>query len=183
MAKALAPNNSMQMIRVKSDNIDDRLDWICFEINLGKRDPRVRQIAGAILAKKGPGGDWEVPERDWEAEVAAIYWWVRNNVRYTRDIHEVELFQKPRRTLETKIADCDDLSILIGSLLQTVGYPVILRVIGLGGNTYQHIFPMAGIPPDEPQRYVALDASRGEGPGWEVTQNVTLKTDYEVYNL
>ena len=183
MAGQIVPQNRMRMIKVKSGDIDDRLDWICYEINLGKRDSRVRQIAGAILARKGPEGDWEVPERDWDAEVDSIYWWVRKNVRYTRDIHEVELFQKPRRTMETRIADCDDLSILIGSILQTVGYPVLLRVIGLGGNQYQHIYPMAGIPPDEPARFKPLDASRGEGPGWEVTDNVTLKTDYEVYNL
>lgn len=173
----------MTMIQVRSDSIDDRIDWIAYEINQGKRDPRVRQVAGVILSERGPGGQWAVPERNWNAEVDAIYWWVRNNVRYTRDIHEVELFQKPRRTLETKIADCDDLSILIGSLLQCVGYPVILRVIGLGGNSYQHVYPCAGIPPDDPTEFKPLDASRGEGPGWEVKENVTLKTDYEVYSL
>jgi hypothetical protein len=143
----------------------------------------VRQIAGRILAGKKRDGEWNVAERDYEGEVDAIYWWVRKNVRYTRDIHEVELFQRPRRTVETKLADCDDMSILIGSILQSVGYPVILRVIGLGGNTYQNIYPCAGIPPDEPEKFKPLDASRGHGPGWEVRENVTLRTDYEVYDL
>jgi hypothetical protein len=173
----------MRMIQLRgSEDIDDRISWICYEINLGKRDPRIRQIAGEILAGSGEG-KWNVAERDWQGEADAVYWYVRNNVRYTRDIQEVELFQKPKRTLETKIGDCDDLSILIGSLLQTIGYPVILRVVGLGGNTYQHIYPMAGIPPHAPTYYRALDASRGNGPGWEVTENVTLRTDYEVYSL
>jgi len=150
------------------------------EINAGKRDVRVRQIAASLLKKKTAQGAWQVQERDWDGEVAAAFHFVRQNVRYTRDPYEAELFQKPRRTLELGIGDCDDISILLGSILQNIGYPVILRIIGLRGGTYQHVYVMAGIPPHAPTRFVPLDASRGEGPGWELEEGVTLKTDYLV---
>lgn len=165
------------MIRVNSPDIDDRISWIMAEIEEGKRDPRIRALAAQILSRKSDGS-WAVQERDWNAEVDAIFNFTRQNVRYTRDIHEVELFQKATRTLELKIADCDDLSILLGSLLQCVGYPVLLRVIGLGGNTYQHIYVVVGIPPTSPTTWKPLDASQNQPAGWEVTENVTLRTDY-----
>ena len=170
---------NLTMIRVNSPDIDDRISWIMAEIDEGKRHPRIRDIAGQILSRKADGS-WAVQERDWNAEVDAIFNFVRQNVRYTRDNHEVELFQKASRTLELKIGDCDDLSILLGSLLKNVGYPVLLRVIGLGGNTYQHIYVVVGIPPTSPTTWKPLDASQNQPPGWEVTRNVTLKTDYLV---
>ena len=168
------------MIRVESPDLDDRLAWMIDEIEHGKRDPRVRKIAGDILTRKTIAGDWEVPERDWDAEVDAVYRYVREKVRFTRDIHEVELFQKPKRTLEHAIGDCDDIAILIGSICQAVGYPVILRVIGLRGGPFQHVYAMAGIPPHSPTKYKPLDASRAEGAGWEQTDGVTSRRDYAV---
>ncbi len=165
---------------MESDDIDDLMAWLIQEIGEGKRDPRIRQIAAKVLSQRNSDGGWAVSEKDYTGEVDALYYYVRENVRYTHDISEVELFQRPSRTLELKIGDCDDLTILLGSLLQSVGYPVILRVVGLNGGAYQHIYILAGIPPEGATEWRPLDASRPEGPGWEVTEGVTLKTDYGV---
>lgn len=170
----------MHMVSVKSSDIDDRVSWILYEIAEGKRDALIRKLAGEILTGNSKNGQWAVKERDWEGEVSAFYHEVRRRVRYTRDIHQVELFQKPRRTLETRIGDCDDLTILLGSLLQSVGFPCLIRVIGINGsNDYSHVYIMAGVPPHDPKKYLALDASRPEGPGWEAP-NISIRQDYEV---
>ena len=171
---------TMRMRQVESPDIDDRISYIMEEIDEGKRDPRIRKLASDALTGKKQDGSWAVEEKDWNAEVDAIFYFVRKNVRYTRDIQDIELFQKAGRTLELKIGDCDDLSILLGSMLQAVGYPVILRVIGLNGGTYQHIYVVAGLPPHDPKEWKPLDASRPEGPGWEIKEGVTLQTDYLV---
>lgn len=170
----------MRMYQVESGDIDDRISWLEMEVSEGQRSPRIRQIAGRILTGKTVSGDWSVPERDWEGEVDAAYNFVRQHVRYTRDIHNVELFQKPDRTLQLKIGDCDDLTILLGSILGSIGYPLRFRVVGLGGNSFQHVYLLAGIPPHDVEKWKPLDPSRAEGPGWEVTENVTIKQDYEV---
>lgn len=145
------------------------MSWMMYEINQGKRSARVLQIASSLLTGKTAEGDWRIPERDWNAEVDAAYNYVRSQVRYTRDPHGLERFQKATRTLELGIGDCDDISILLGSILQSIGYPIILRIVDLGAGQYQHVYVLAGIPPHNPQTYKALDASRGEGPGWEVS--------------
>lgn len=180
IAESLKPDNIMEMESVESPDIDDRISWMIEEINEGKRDPRIRQIAGDILGKKTKDDQWAVPERDWLGEIKAVFDYVRKNVRFTRDPHDLELFQKPRRTLETKIADCDDLTILSCALLQSIGYPVFIRVIGINSKSFSHVYLLVAYPPHEPKQVTPFDASRGEGVGWELKEGVTVKRDYEV---
>lgn len=169
----------MKTYQVKSDNIDDRISWLEEMINDGKRSERIRQIASEILTGKNAEGGWKIPERDWRGELAGAFEYVRGKVRYTRDIHDVELFQKAERTLELGIGDCDDMTILLGSILGNVGYPLLIRVISTGGPTFHHVYLVAGIPPHNPNDWIPLDASQDEGPGWEAS-GITKKQDYEV---
>lgn len=176
-------NGPMKMLKVESPDINDRVEWIIEHINEGKRDPKVRQIASSILTKK-ENGDWAVKERDWENEIKAVYDYVRKNVRYTRDIENVELFQKARRTLELKIGDCDDLAIIAGSILQNIGYPLLIRVISMNADkVFQHVYLMVGVPPGEIKQYIPFDASREFGVGWELKDGVTAREDYEVFDV
>lgn len=181
LSRALLPKSSMRMYSLSSGDLDDRISWLDAEINAGKRSARIRQIASEILTGKDASGNWTVPERDWNAEIAAAFGYVRDKIRYTRDIHDVELFQKPERTLDLGIGDCDDLTILLGSILGNIGYPLRARVISTGAADYHHVYLMAGVPPHQepPDEWIALDASRAEGPGWEV-EGITKKLDYEI---
>ncbi len=150
--------------KFNSGDIDGRLTFIEYEINIGKRDPGVRKIAAGIL--KG------TPPRNWEKSAKLLFEWTRTNIRYTLDPHGVELFQSAQRSTQLGIGDCDDQSIVLASLLQCVGIPVVLRVIGLKGQrVFQHIYVMAGIPPHNPKNWIALDASRSEAAGWELPES------------
>jgi transglutaminase-like putative cysteine protease len=183
IAAMLKPESDIKGFIVESPDIDDRIGMMIYEINMGKRDPRIHQIAASAISVKQNNGQWQVEERNWDQEVDALFQYVRDNVRYTRDTYGVETFQKASRTLQLKVGDCDDLAILLGSLLQAVGYPVMLRVVGLGGNYFQHVYVLAGIPPHNPQTWKPLDASRPEGPGWEIREGVTLQRDYYVDSI
>lgn len=169
----------MRSYHMQSGTIDDRIGRLEGEIDAGKRNANIHRLAAKILGRKA-GGQWAVAERDWEGEVGAIFDYVREHVRYTRDTAGVEVFRSPKRTLQLKIGDCDDLTILLGSLLQAVGYPVMVRVIGLKGTgTFQHVYLLAGVPPHNPTKWIALDASRAEGAGWEYPKSkVGLTRDY-----
>ena len=160
LARQIIPKSSMKVYQVRSDDIDDRVSWLESEINDGKRSQRVREIASGILTAKTESGDWQIPERDWNAEIAGAFNYVRDKVRYTRDIHDVELFQKADRTLDLQIGDCDDLAILLGSILGNIGYPLLIRVISTGAPSFHHVFLMACVPPEDPNEWVALDASK-----------------------
>ncbi len=176
MAKSRARQTGKppQQLKFKSDNIDDRISWIEYEINVGKRSPNVRQIAADAL--RG------VPPRQWDKSAKALFEWTRKNIRYTLDPHNVELFQSADRSAQVGMGDCDDQSIMLSSLLQSVGIPVRLRVISLkGSKVFQHIYVLAGLPPNQPEKWLALDPSRAEKAGWELPESQRgLLRDYEV---
>lgn len=103
-------------------------------------------------------------------------------MRYTLDPHNVELFQSTERSAELGIGDCDDQAIMLSALLTSVGIPVRLRVISLkGSKQFQHIYVLAGLPPEDPTKWLPLDASRPEKAGWELpeTERGLLK-DFDV---
>ncbi len=169
----------MKAYEVESGDIDDRISYLENEINEGKRSPRIRQIAASILTTKTAEGDWQIRERDWSGEIQGAFDYVRENVRYTRDIEGVELFQRADRSLELGIGDCDDMTILLGSILGNIGFPLLVRVISTGLPTFHHVYLVAGKPPHDPKEWVPLDASQDKGPGWEVG-GITKKQDYDI---
>ena len=84
-------------------------------VNMSKRDPRIIQASTSII--------WTAPERDELSEVQALYEWVRDGVRYVRDVHAMETLSDPAITLARRLGDCDDQSALLASMLESVGYP------------------------------------------------------------
>lgn len=91
-------------------------------IEEGGKDPRVIQLARRLVAP--------AQEMNPEAEIGEIFNYVRRGVRYTQDPYRAEtLTDAPTMleeiTLQGRAAgDCDDHVILLGSLLEAVGYPV-----------------------------------------------------------
>lgn len=79
-------------------NLNDRIRIIVEKIKEGKRDPLVRKLAADAVRNVAP--------RDWLGEVAAIFEFVRQNVRYTLDVHGLDTYQRARRTLQLGIGDC-----------------------------------------------------------------------------
>jgi len=169
------PTTKPKQYKVESDNLDDRIDYIVDEINRGKRYEGTRRIAAQVLRKK-------VRSKDWENEAKALFEWTRTNIRYTLDPDNVELFQSTERSMELGIGDCDDQAIVLSSLLQSVGIPAKLRVIGLkGSKVFQHIYVLAGVPPHAPTKWLPLDASRQEAAGWELPASERgLLRDYKI---
>lgn len=129
-------------------------------IREGSRDFYVRQKAIQIFRAYG------VRPKDRAGEVLALFDWVKRNVRYTRDILHTELLHSARRMLELRAGDCDDMSILLGSLLMSTGHPVRLVLAGYRKDrphAYSHVYPQARVG----GRWVAVDATLQRPMGWE----------------
>jgi transglutaminase-like putative cysteine protease len=125
----------------------------------GARDFFVRQRAIQILREAG------ARPKDRLGEACALFRWVQANVRYTRDILRVELLHTPRRMLELKAGDCDDMTILLGSMLRSTGHPVRIVLCGFRRDrpdSYSHIYPEVHVQ----GRWIALDATMPHAPGW-----------------
>lgn len=79
--------------------------------------------ASAVIRQTAIGLIWLEPEREPLHEVAAIFDFVRDRIRYVRDVLDVETLSTPEKTLAQRIGDCDDQATLLAALLESVGYP------------------------------------------------------------
>lgn len=77
--------------------------------------------------------------KDWRGEVAAVHAFVRDQIRYVRDIEGVETLQTPDKTLEFGQGDCDDKSTLLASLLLAIGHPVRFVAVGFKPRSFSHV--------------------------------------------
>ena len=108
----------------------------------------------------------DLPGKAWEAQMSAVFDWVRNNIRYTLDTNGTEVIQRADVTLQLGYGDCDDFCILLATLLEHLGYPCAFCALGFGApGEFSHVIVLAELPGEiEP---TALDATEPEPMGWE----------------
>ncbi len=83
-----------------------------------------------------------LPPKDCKAELTALQHFVRDKIRYVRDPRDAEMVQDAQRTLIIGSGDCDDKSVLLASLLLSIGFPSIRFVaLGFKGGMYSHVLP------------------------------------------
>ncbi|MGV0999692.1 MAG: transglutaminase-like domain-containing protein [Fluviibacter sp.] len=81
------------------------------------------------------------PEKDGFAEVNAVFEFVRDSIRYTQDVLNVETICSPWATLQRRVGDCDDKSTLLATLAECVGYPTRFVVAGyFGSKDFEHVY-------------------------------------------
>lgn len=107
-------------------------------IELGKRDPEIRELAVRIVSScRG---------KDYRCEAETLHRWVQDNIRYARDPLGVERFATANRTLQERAGDCDDSSITLSALLESIGHET--RLIFIDGDLsgkFTHVIAQAKI--------------------------------------
>jgi len=128
-------------------------------IKRGAKDFTVRQTAIDILLQRA------VKPKDYLGEIKALFEWVQGNVRYTKDTFRVEVLHSAKRMLELRAGDCDDMTILLGAMLEAIGHPVRLALSGpdprradLFSHIYLEVFCKG--------RWIPLDATMSYPMGW-----------------
>lgn len=104
-----------------------------------------------------------LPQKAVAQEANALFQFVQKNIRYVRDPHLVEALQTPSATLQLKTGDCDDKTILLASLLLSIGIPVKLIVGGFVKGRYTHVWLRAKLK----NQWVAMDPTEPFAMGWE----------------
>ena len=94
--------------------------------------PAIRDLALSLVR--------HLPNKKWLAEVKAIHQYVIDNIRYTKDIAGCETLQTPIQTLKLGQGDCDDHSMLVGSLLLAIGHPIMFVAVGRFPGQFQHVY-------------------------------------------
>mgnify|MGYP001569831718 CR=1 FL=1 len=162
-------------------DIDQRVGYVIKMVKKSVRDPRIRQLAVQIVSQKC-GNTWCIKEKDYLGELKAIYQYMRSNVRYVRDIKDLDTFQHAIRTFEFKGGDCDCMLIAAIALLLAIGHePRIAVIRTVGSPEWNHIYLQDGIPPQGPKRWIAFDASVPKYVGWEAPKQWVAERKF--YNV
>lgn len=121
------------------------------------RDPRLAVRNQALEIVRG------LPSKAWRAEVEAVYHWVVDNIRFVKDIRNIETVQFPAQTLQYGQGDCDDQAVLIASLLEAIGHPTRFIAVGFRPGLFSHVLTQTKIG----DKWVSLETTElGAGIGW-----------------
>jgi len=136
------------------------------------RHPLVRDLALKILLY------YKVPSQHYRDEALAIGDWVKKKVRYVRDIKDVETLHDPLTIIDqikrgVAQGDCDDMALLIASLLLSIGHAPYFKAIKYkkGFPSLQHIY------------VVVFERNQGETAKTQIALDAIMKTKpigYEV---
>lgn len=124
-------------------------------VRAARKDTVIRYFAADLCR--------DLAQHDYMAEARAIHEYVRDRVRYIRDIHSVETIQTPRATLEESAGDCDDKTTLFCALAESVGFATAFKAVGINGNRIAHVYPVVIYR----GRGVAAEVIRPVPLGWE----------------
>jgi Transglutaminase-like superfamily len=113
-------------------------------------DPSIKRLATDIV--RG------VPAFDDTAEAQALYNWVRSNIRFTKDAVNKEQLYPPSELLQIRAGDCDDISMLLATLLMAVGYPARLMTVAANGDDFSHVYVEALID----GQWIPIDPARSD---------------------
>lgn len=98
----------------------------------GARQIEVRNTAIALTQGLG--------DKDFRGEACACLAFVRDQIRYVRDIYDVEIMATPDWLLKIKAGDCDDKAVLLASLLSSIGHPVRFVAVAFEPNQFSHVW-------------------------------------------
>jgi len=101
-------------------------------VKRGKRDARIRAQALTLVN--------DLPPKSYGREATRLFDFVRDQIRYTRDVRGIDTLQEPWVTLADRVGDCDDKVTLLASLLESVGHPTRAVAVGFSGAPLSHVF-------------------------------------------
>ena len=120
----------------------------------GKKDPLVRRVALNLTQ--------HLKQKDRMGEVRAIFNFIRDRIRYVRDINGVETLHEAQQVLKQSSGDCDDKCILLASMLESIGYPTRFVALAFAPNQYTHV-----IVETRPYgKWIALETTLPVRMGW-----------------
>jgi Transglutaminase-like superfamily len=120
-------------------------------VDAALRDPAIIRLATDIVR--------HVAAYDEMGEAQAIYDWVKSNIRFTKDPATKEKLYPPAELLKICAGDCDDISMLMATLLMAIGYVARLVTVSANGSApdqFSHVYAEAQVQ----GQWIPMDAAR-----------------------
>ncbi len=137
-----------------ASGVRETLKIMCQLANTGKKNSYIIQKANDLIKY--------LPPKAWFQQVQALWSFVKNDIRYTRDVHNVETVYYPEQTLQQGYGDCDDKAVLLASLLLSVGHPTRFVAVGFQPDNYSHVYPETLIG----KTWLPLETTEPVNIGW-----------------
>lgn len=147
-------NQVLKDLPAGREGVRDTLSYMRAFAEEYKIHPAVRTLALSLVRT--------LPQKDYAGEVCAVWDYVKNRVRYVRDIRGVETLQTPVKTLEYGQGDCDDKSTLLASMLGSLGHLTRFRAVGFGPRSLCHVL----VDVYDGQKWIALETTEDINLGW-----------------
>lgn len=125
-------------------------------VQRAKKSWPIRSLAQRLVA--------DLPQKDYLGEIRALHAFVRDSIRYTRDVRGVETLHTPEKIIELGQGDCDDKSLLLASLLESIGHQTQFKAVGFRPGHYAHVYPQVLLPTG---KWLSLETTEPQGIGWE----------------
>jgi len=121
----------------------------------GKKQPIIRNKATELVQG--------LSSKNYAGEIARLFYFVRDKIRYTRDINGVETLHIPSQVLEQQYGDCDDKSVLLAALLESIGHRTRFIALGFERGSFSHVLTQTRIREDT---WLSLDPTEQQPIGW-----------------
>lgn len=96
-----------------------------------------------------------LPQKNFTREVETLHRIVRDKIRYLKDVRGVETVQSPIQTVKLGSGDCDDKSVLVATLLESIGHPTRFVACGFTPTSFSHVFVQTKIG----QKWVSVETT------------------------
>lgn len=120
-----------------------------------RTDITIRTLAAHLVSN--------YPQKDYVSEVKALHRYVKNQIRYVKDVRDVETLQTPLVTLKMRSGDCDDKCVLLASLLESIGHPTRFVAVGFAPDQYEHVLVETRIG----RKWIPLETTEPVNIGWQ----------------
>lgn len=98
----------------------------------GAENIRVRNLAVDLTNR--------LPQKDFRGEACVLLEYVRDRIRYVRDIRDVETLHTVDAILDIGAGDCDDKAILLAALLLSIGHSPQFIAVAFQPDKYSHVW-------------------------------------------
>ena len=167
--------NERELLRAHRQSVRKRLGILANMIRQRRNMPRWRRLAAKLVTRRNGLGQLVVPSKNSMAELGAIYNFVDEALRYTRDPAGYDVFTPAERALELGVGDCDEQTQLSGILATNLGYPVIVRAVSFRNGKFSHVYPLMGVRKGALTTWVPLDVTHRRGLGESVNHQEKLE--------
>jgi transglutaminase-like putative cysteine protease len=125
----------------------------------GKKLPEIRSLAINLTSDLEP--------KDSVGEIKALWQYVLTNFRYIKDTTDVEVLHTVDNLLDRMSGDCDDASVLLASLLESIGHPTRFAALAFTSNNFEHVLVQTPLGnPRLDSNWISLDATEDRPFGW-----------------